>query len=511
MVRHNSHQLESLIDIAASVAGAHRLEDVLDVAATRAREALGVATMSISRWEADHGHLRTLINDGDFERWPEDEVYPLEDFPAAVALLRDGHPHVAYADDPGADAAERALLRELGKESSAAVPIVYQGHTWGELYATTGHGQPRLTDGDVQYMQAICGQIGLALGRAELFSRLSALAFEDALTGLANRRAIEDRLEELAARGEPAALLLGDLDGLKAVNDSRGHDEGDAVLRCAADVLRAATADVPGVLPARLGGDEFCVLMPGATLEQAELLAARAGGQLREAAVGVTLSWGVARTGGAGWRPAELLRAADVAQYQAKRSGGDCVRAAAAPVAVMPARGGGLRTREQTGRAGGLLDGILGWLDGAARDWAAPRRVQGVAELAADALDAASWSVSAASSRHGDTVRTVAHTDRRLGPDVRVVRQREAYRLADYPRTRAAVAGGAFHVDAGDPAADPAESELLRRAGRAQLLAAGAAGQLVELFGDETTPPMGWATSPLRLLVREATTAAPSA
>ena len=69
-------------------------------------------------------------------------------------------------------------------------------------------------------MQAICGQIGLALGRAELFSRLSALAFEDALTGLANRRAVEDRLEELAARGEPAALLLGDLDGLKAVNDA---------------------------------------------------------------------------------------------------------------------------------------------------------------------------------------------------------------------------------------------------------------------------------------------------
>ena len=69
-------------------------------------------------------------------------------------------------------------------------------------------------------MQAICGQIGLALGRAELFSRLSAMAFEDALTGLANRRAIEDRLEELAARGEPAALLLGDLDGLKAINDT---------------------------------------------------------------------------------------------------------------------------------------------------------------------------------------------------------------------------------------------------------------------------------------------------
>ena len=88
------------------------------------------------------------------------------------------------------------LLRELGKESAAAVPIVYQGATWGELYATTATGQPRLTDRDVRYMQAICGQIGLALGRAELFSQLSALAFEDPLTG-----AGQPALDRGAARG----------------------------------------------------------------------------------------------------------------------------------------------------------------------------------------------------------------------------------------------------------------------------------------------------------------------
>ena len=232
MIRHSSRQLESLIAIAASVAGAHRLEDVLEVAATRARAALGVSTMSISRWEVERGALRTLINAGEEQPWPEDdEVYPLADFPAAVALLGSGRPHVAIVDDPATDPAERRLLLEIEKESSAAVPIVFEGATWGELYATTAPGAPRLTHEDVHYMQAICGQIGLALGRAELFSRLSALAFEDKLTGLANRRAIEDRLAELAARDEPAALLLGDLDGLKAVNDSGGHDAGDAVLR----------------------------------------------------------------------------------------------------------------------------------------------------------------------------------------------------------------------------------------------------------------------------------------
>ena len=114
--------------------------------------------------------------------WPQDEVYPLDDFPAAVALLRAGQPHVAWIDDEDTDPAELALLRELGADSSAAVPIVFEGRTWGELYATTAAGEPRLSESDVAYMHAICGQIGLALGRAELFSRLSALAFEDGLT-----------------------------------------------------------------------------------------------------------------------------------------------------------------------------------------------------------------------------------------------------------------------------------------------------------------------------------------
>jgi diguanylate cyclase (GGDEF)-like protein len=512
VIRHNSQQLESLIAIAASVAGAHRLEEVLEVAATRARAALDVATMSISRWEVDRGLLRTLINAGDEEPWPEDEVYPLAEFPAAVALLGAGRPHLAVVDDAGTDAAERRLLLELEKESSAAVPIVFEGATWGELYATTAPGEPRLTHADVHYMQAICGQIGLALGRAELFSRLSALAFEDTLTGLANRRAVEDRLAELAARDEPAALLLGDLDGLKAVNDTAGHDAGDAVLRCAADVLRAATGDAPDAFPARLGGDEFCVLIPGATLEAAEALAWHAAGRLRATAVGVTFSWGVALTSGPAWKPAELLRAADVAQYQAKRSGGDCVHAAAAPVAGMAEmRRRAPRPRDRARAAATLQDATLAWLDEQGRGCAAAQRVQGVAEFAADALDAASWSVSELSD-DGETVSTVAHTDRRLGPGVRVVHQRQAFRLADYPRTRAVlVDGGAFHVDVADPAGDAAESALLRDAGRTQVLAAGAAGQLVELFGDDATPSLDWATTALRLLVREATSAAPSA
>ncbi len=80
----------------------------------------------------------------------------------------------------------------------------------------------------------------------------------------------------------------------------------------------------------------------------------------------------------------------------------------------------------------------------------------------------------------------------------------ETFLLADYPETLAIVRdGGAFHVAAEDPEADLAERMVLTRRGRTQLLAAGASGQLVELYGDGATLPMGWAAASLRLLVRE--------
>ena len=93
-----------------------------------------------------------------------------------------------------------------------------------------------------------------------------------------------------------------------------------------------------------------------------------------------------------------------------------------------------------------------------------------------------------------------------------MVRQHDVYPLDDFPRTRRALReGDAFHVDAADPGAEAAIGALLRGTGRAQLLAGAAGDRLVELFGDAATPPMDWAASALRLLVREATTAAPSA
>ena len=114
--------------------------------------------------------------------------------------------------------------------------------------------------------------------------------------------------------------MLCDIDDLKKVNDSGGHEAGDAALCRAADALAEAAAPHPDAVVGRFGGDEFCVLLPSGTAEDARALALEAVRRL-DAVGDERMSCGVAARTGDSTTPAELLRAADEAQYQAKRGG----------------------------------------------------------------------------------------------------------------------------------------------------------------------------------------------
>ena len=150
-------------------------------------------------------------------------------------------------------------------------------------------------------------------------------ALRDPLTGLANRRALDERLGYEVARhtrhGESFTVLALDLDGFKAVNDRFGHDAGDELLRDAAAALVGAMRAQDTVV--RLGGDEFCVLAPQTGAASAEHLVIR----VRESLAGVTAglsglsaSMGTAVFPADGTTPEGLLAAADLAALEAKRS-----------------------------------------------------------------------------------------------------------------------------------------------------------------------------------------------
>jgi diguanylate cyclase (GGDEF)-like protein len=151
---------------------------------------------------------------------------------------------------------------------------------------------------------------------ADAFRRL---AHEDPLTGVCNRRAFEDRLEDISRSGTRAKLAMIDLDGFKSVNDRYGHAVGDDVLRQVASLIEETTREDSFV--ARLGGDEFAVIFqsgPSAAEEQTHAIIERLRVQLVDK--GVTATAGLAEV--TADRRDSLIRA-DLALYRGKESGGD--------------------------------------------------------------------------------------------------------------------------------------------------------------------------------------------
>ena len=173
------------------------------------------------------------------------------------------------------------------------------------------------------------GMAGLQ-GLRSIQEQLSRLATHDPLTGLVNARSFAARLTQELERNRryprPLALLYLDLDDFKVINDSHGHQTGDAVLRLVAEAMRSSVRQSDTI--GRLGGDEFAVLMPETDAPLADQAAQRLAADLRNRFKGtptVTASIGVVSCTVADANTDELLRRADQAMYEAKRAGKDRV------------------------------------------------------------------------------------------------------------------------------------------------------------------------------------------
>ena len=507
--------------MAAAAAGAHDLDQVLEVAAEEARAAIGAASLSVSRWDRDGSALRTMINVGALgpgeERWPGDEIYPLGEDQSGLRLLTEGVAYFNAVDDPGVDPWCAARLRRLGKESEVGVPILVEGEPWGEVYATTAPGEPRFRGEDVRFLEAVAGQLAVAIERAELFSRVSRLAYEDPLTGLANRRALEERLERAVARaverGAAIALLLCDVDDLKAINDDHGHDGGDRALRRVGEALVAAAATRAGNLVGRLSGDEFCVVMEGASLDQARALAGTTLASLAGAAkVPISISCGAAALGPGVDSPIQLLRAADAALYRAKRNGGGQIFTAGsrAPERATDGERRSLR-RSTRDRVRDAMQELAERFEGSLAKEGPLERIEAVAVHLSEALNTAAWAVSFVPAG-ADKIHTVSQADSRDQriEGLRLEVDNDSYAIDDYPDTARLIraGAGAFVVRVDDRGADEAERALLEANNRSGVLAAAAADHdftwLLELYSDERSAALEEAMYECGLLMRAA-------
>lgn len=250
--------------------------------------------------------------------------------PADVAMLRGCLLLLAVAWGSSAANGVSPIARGHSTIDHLCLPLGSQGRTLGLI-----HLSPPLADGRAEprtsLVHTVAEQLTLALSNLHFRHELHDLSVRDPLTGLFNRRHMNEEIVQAlqrAARGQrPLAVLLFDLDRFKDINDRLGHEAGDAALTEVGRVIRLHFR-AEDIL-CRLGGDEFGIILPDATLRQAHTR----GEAIREALDDSTLSLrgirigrvsasiGVAAFPEHGQTAEMLLCAADEALYQAKRQG----------------------------------------------------------------------------------------------------------------------------------------------------------------------------------------------
>jgi len=225
---------------------------------------------------------------------------------------------------------------------SLCIPMVAQGETIGIMSLQRTHS-PEQQESEIGTMgeaerrlaEVLAKQVALALGNLKLRESLKNQSICDSLTGLFNRRYMEESLEREFSRAKrnktAVAIIMMDLDHFKRFNDTFGHQAGDALLRALGDLLKRSTRGQD--MACRYGGEEFAIVLSDANLEgalkraetlrqQVKQLSVEYAGQLLGA---VSISMGVALFPEHGTTMSEVLRASDQALYCAKREGRDRV------------------------------------------------------------------------------------------------------------------------------------------------------------------------------------------
>ena len=303
-----------------------QLANALDMADTE-DEALEVTRLAIEMLTPDmrtallladnsQAHLRTIIASGDegFAGCPVES-------PDRCIAARRGQTQT-FPDSNALDACPKLRNRPEGQCGSVCVPVAIAGRTVGVLHVVHGAGQPPASVEMVKHLEIVAKQVGGRIGTHRMMSESQAQATTDPLTGLLNRRTLENKVRAIQASGVSYAVVMADLDRFKLVNDTHGHQAGDRALRSFATVMRTTLR--PHDLIARWGGEEFVMVLPGATQHDALSVAERIRENLALASQRgdldtVTVSLGVAYNPDGDFT--ELLHHADAALYEAKTLG----------------------------------------------------------------------------------------------------------------------------------------------------------------------------------------------
>jgi len=253
----------------------------------------------------------------------ENDALPETINPNACWALKRGKPHLNRGDST-----KLCCAHHVGSETSLEIPMIARGEIVGllQLFASGISAVERL-EHITDLGSALADGMSLALANMALREKLRNQALRDPLTGLYNRRYMEDCLQRFVRLAErenrEISLIMVDLDHFKRLNDEHGHSFGDQVLRDAALTLTGSLRETDIVC--RFGGEELVVILPDCPLERAadkaELLRLRIEELSSTHGADISASFGVASVPHTSQSVTDLLQAADQALYKAKQGG----------------------------------------------------------------------------------------------------------------------------------------------------------------------------------------------
>jgi diguanylate cyclase (GGDEF)-like protein len=279
------------------------------------RRLLRARTLELSLLQADGGDATTITVSGGHERDSVD---------VASGPLDEAHRVLLRRPTRRAMPTRRRQLRTAQQRRRIAVPVTSQGATVALLRAAQAPDEPREFDAsDVYMLEAVADQLAAALEKGKMVETLRRAATRDGLTDLPNLDTLRGFINTMVETGSGGVVILLDLDRFHDINDTLGHDAGDAVLIEVAGRLEDAASH--GSLPARIGADQFALAIPGAAGSEVARLAAlavksRVEGPLRLASVSadIRVTLGTARAPDHGRDATTLLRRAEMAMAAAK-------------------------------------------------------------------------------------------------------------------------------------------------------------------------------------------------
>ena len=227
-----------------------------------------------------------------------------------------------------------------GLRSVAYLPLTAKGETIGSFIVASR--QPNAySQRHIKLLEQLASQIAMPLENARLYAKAEEKARLDELTGLLNRRSLDEMIDSEINRhsryGGVFSLAILDLDSFKSFNDSYGHLAGDQLLKQVGYIIKGAVRASDQAF--RYGGDEFAILLPQTTIDAASQVTERVRKKIAKKVeagnIKITASIGLASWPADGIGKTDIIAAADVTLYRAKRSGGNQIHRASGPLLAL--------------------------------------------------------------------------------------------------------------------------------------------------------------------------------